>query len=143
MSDKTKTHEPNPPRVFVYGTLKQGKSNHRALGSSVCLGRCYLEGNYVMVSLGHFPGVVETSDKRTNRIVGEVYEVSEDVLHTLDLIEGHPTFYTRRKVQTPFKNAWCYFLPEDYLTTRTEIGDGIWQPTDAEREFMRGVGTNG
>jgi gamma-glutamylaminecyclotransferase len=143
MADKTK-NDPNLPRVFVYGSLKAGQPNNRALAGATYLGRCYLEGPYKMVSLGHFPGVIETGvAEDRNRILGEVYEVTEDVLHTLDLIEGHPSFYNRRKVATPWKNAWCYFLPREYLTTRQEVETGIWRATDAETEFMRGTNATG
>jgi len=128
-------------RVFVYGTLKQGHGNHPALEDCEFLGRSYIEGNYRMVDLGFFPGVVECADGGdTGRIFGEVYKVDEDTLYTLDLIEGHPDFYERRKVPTQFKNAWVYLLPDSYLERYEPIEDGIWEATDDEKEWMRGIG---
>ena len=89
-------------RVFVYGSLKQGHCNYPALEDATFLGRCFLEGNYTMVDLGWYPAVVNHGvDGPVNRIFGEVYLVPEDTLYTLDCIEGHPTFYERRKIETP------------------------------------------
>lgn len=128
-------------RVFVYGSLKQGHCNHPALESAKFLGRCFLEGTYTMVDLGWYPAVVDHGARDTNsRIFGEVYLVDEDTLYTLDCIEGHPSFYKRQKVETPFKKAWCYFLPQGYLERDLElVGDGLWQPNDAEQEWARGI----
>lgn len=127
-------------RVFVYGTLKMGHGNNCALGLGKFLGRCYIEGEYRMLDLSWFPGVVRDSSRAaTCRVWGEVYLVDEDTLDTLDCIEGHPHFYKREKVETPWKNAWCYFLPEEYLTEgHLTVTSGMWEPTTEEQEFARG-----
>lgn len=144
MADKTKKDKddsPNEPRVFVYGTLKAGKPNFRALEGAEFLGRCCLHGRYTMVSLGWYPAVIEHVDPTApvRFISGEVYRVNDDILHTLDIIEGHPNYYTRKKVETPFKKAWVYMLPHQYLAGRTVLEDGMWQPSDSERDFMRSL----
>lgn len=136
-----------PIRVFVYGTLKNGHGNHRLLArsGSKYLGRCFIEGRYKMLSLGGFPGIVSSGQVPMNRVVGEVYQVDEDTLQSLDWLEGHPKFYERRKVPTPFKNAWCYFLPEAYLTHQTPAGVAyadvgcIWRPTEEEALWFKGL----
>jgi gamma-glutamylcyclotransferase (GGCT)/AIG2-like uncharacterized protein YtfP len=95
-----------------------------------------------MLDLGPFPAVVEHQDDDigVGKIYGEVYLVDEDTLYTLDCIEGHPSFYRRRKVDTPFKKAWTYFLPESYLHDQdnTIVESGLWRPTEDEEEFWRG-----
>jgi gamma-glutamylcyclotransferase (GGCT)/AIG2-like uncharacterized protein YtfP len=128
-------------RVMVYGTLKKGHPNFRALENAEFLGRCYLEGNYAMLDLGWFPAIVHhnRTDLGARRVYGEVYRVDEDTLYTLDCIEGHPTFYQRQKVETPFKKAWCYFLPESELDREHEpVDTGMWRPSDEEKEFWHG-----
>jgi gamma-glutamylcyclotransferase (GGCT)/AIG2-like uncharacterized protein YtfP len=126
-----------PIRVFVYGTLKQGHGNHRLLAQSKFLGRCVLTGPFRLISLGGFPGLVEVGESDEDQdISGEVYQVSEDVLQSLDMLEGHPRFYTRYKITTPYKNAWAYFLPPEYLKGGYPQIALTWQPRPDEREFL-------
>lgn len=129
-------------RVFVYGTLKQGHCNNPALENGKFLGRCYVEGRHKFYDLGWYPAIVDNSegDDSTMKVFGEVYLIDEDTLFTLDCIEGHPDYYKRRKVQTPWKNAWAYFLPSSYNDRDLElIEGGIWEPTEEEEEFARGT----
>lgn len=126
-----------PIRVFVYGTLKRGHGNHRLLAQSKFLGRCVIRGKYQMVSLGGFPGLVEAPmDAPEVPISGEVYQVNDDTLLSLDFLEGHPRFYERFKISTPYKNAWAYFLPQAYIGKGYPPVDTAWNPTDEEREFL-------
>lgn len=130
-------------RVFVYGTLKSGHGNHSAYleGNSGAkfLGRCYISGAVGIADLGFFPCVVKTTDGVIRRVCGEVYVVDSQTFDALDVLEGHPDWYVREKVETPWKNAWCYFMPERDGTSDL-IESGIWNATDEEREFMAGVG---
>lgn len=116
-------------RVFVYGTLKEGYCNHDALkdGGAQLLGKCRIEGEFALLDLGFYPAVVPDSGAGDRQVYGEVYLVDEDTLHTLDCIEGHPSYYTRFKVETPWKKAWVYMLPEDYLDKGYgRVVDGNW-----------------
>lgn len=127
-------------RVFVYGTLKKDHCNNVVLEDAEFLGRCYIEGPYRFVNLGWYPAILDSPDKSEQKVFGEVYRVNEDTLLTLDCIEGHPHYYKRRKVATPWKNAWTYFLPVEYNERDLEtIEDGLWESTDEEREFARGT----
>jgi len=127
-----------PIRVFVYGTLKQGHGNHRLLANSKFLGRCVLTGKHRLVSLGGFPGLVQTDAEAPDRAVsGEVYQINDETLMSLDFLEGHPRFYERRKLATPFKNAWAYYLPADYLGRGYPDVEVSWNPMQVEREFLK------
>ena len=127
-------------RVFVYGTLKAGHPNSRALEDCELLGACYLDGQYRMLDLGWYPAVIQDEAVKEQRIFGEVYEVSEDVLYTLDCIEGHPEYYKREKVRTPWKNAWMYFLPCTYKEKGfPTVMDGVWKPSEAEQNYVSTV----
>lgn len=121
-------------RVFVYGTLKKGHGNHYLLEDAEYLGRCIVRGKFRMISLTYYPGVVRKPDAEPAPILGEVYRVTEEELAALDMLEGHPNFYRREKVDTPFKKAWMYFLPEEYKEMQT-MPQGIWHPDDAEVGF--------
>jgi gamma-glutamylaminecyclotransferase len=123
----------NGIRVFVYGTLKNGHGNHYLLEDAEYLGRCVVRGKFHMVDLTYYPGVVRR-DGDVQPILGEVYRVDEQQLAALDMLEGHPNFYRREKVETPFKKAWMYFLPEEY-TARPAMLAGMWRPDEEEEDF--------
>jgi gamma-glutamylcyclotransferase (GGCT)/AIG2-like uncharacterized protein YtfP len=119
-------------RVFVYGTLKHGRTNHGAVEGNTSIGRATIRGKYRFVNLGWYPGVVASDTESEREIGGEVYEIDPDTLATLDMIEGHPSFYERRKVFTSLGcKAWCYFLSDEYLG-RPEVTDLFWNQTDSE-----------
>lgn len=116
------------PRVFVYGTLKSGEANNPLLtdNDAVKLGDYTLVGPYRMFSLGGYPGVCRCPGESDGEIVGEVWEVSEECLHSLDLLEGHPEYYARTKVATDYKNAWIYLLPQTYREQFDAVEGGNW-----------------
>jgi gamma-glutamylcyclotransferase (GGCT)/AIG2-like uncharacterized protein YtfP len=116
---------PHGIRVFVYGTLKRGEANHGVLEGSEFLGECAVGTGYKMVDLGWYPGVIR-GVKGAGEVYGEVYLVDEPTLHSLDAIEGHPNYYTRYKIATPFKNAWIYTLPAEYADEGEEVAGGKW-----------------
>lgn len=108
--------------VFVYGTLLSGQHNNRLLSSSTLLGTDEV-GGIEMHDLGPFPACV--ASERSEKVVGEVWEVSDETLQRLDYLEGHPTFYKRVQIQTKFGMAWVY-LCKDGLTAPL-IPSGDWK----------------
>jgi len=140
VAEKVEEKESGGIRVFVYGTLKKGRYNHYLLQGATYLGRTVIHGKFTMCNLTHYPGVVRASDSDDSRrpILGEVYLVSEEELAALDLLEGHPAYFRREKILTPWKNAWMYFLPADYKDEFAPIEDGIWDEQPEERAFWDG-----
>jgi len=127
---------PGRVRVFVYGTLKRGQSNHGLLINDKYIGADSITMKGRMVDLGAFPGVIRNQrDEATIR--GEVYEVDDDTLNGLDYLEGHPTFYRRDKYKTDTGiRCWMYTLPDAESYDRCPSQeDALWSPTDDEREF--------
>lgn len=85
-------------RVFVYGTLKQGYCRHEALSSAKFLGTATTEPRYRLFDLGTYPGMVYDSDGAA--VEGELYEVNDECLANLDVVEGvSEGFYSREIVQ--------------------------------------------
>ncbi len=82
-------------KVFVYGTLLRGESNHRTLDGARFVGREKTRPDYRLLDLGAYPAIV--ADGSTS-VVGEVYEVNAAGLARLDRLEGHPTMYLRTPV---------------------------------------------
>jgi gamma-glutamylaminecyclotransferase len=97
--------------VFVYGTLRNGHSNHHLLKDAYCYGTGCTEASYVMYLISGYPYV--TSSEARYPIVGELYAVDDDTLKTLDSMEGHPRYYERKKttviVGENHRVAWVYF----------------------------------
>ena len=151
LNDPSVTHY-NPkkgwPRVFVYGSLKRGLSNHCLFlnNRDDChfLGTDVLRGPLQMITLGGFPGLIDMSVQDAVEViprncVGEVWAVSTDLLNgPLDRLESNGRFYTRKKIPTSFKQAWCYFLPPYYSTEKVykQLDPMIWMPTPEELKIF-------
>lgn len=110
----------NPQLVFVYGTLKKGNHNHHLIAKANYCGKAHTtKSEYQMYHLGGFPGVT----KGDRVIYGEVYMVNEDVMKSLDRLEGHPSFYERilvpvgiygdKKGEETSTKAWIYIYKGD------------------------------
>lgn len=83
-------------RIFVYGSLLKGFSNHeRLLTTAKFVGYGETLPAYTLISLGSFPGMLDCG---STSIKGEIYDVTPEVAHRLDSLEGHPTFYRRTSI---------------------------------------------
>lgn len=107
--------------VFVYGTLRKGFWNHRLLSKSKFIGKAKTKEKYKLTA-DDIPYL--TDDKRICNVIGEVYEVDEQTLESLDHLEGHPIHYQRRQIPVILENgteitAWCYFYQFD--TSRYQL----------------------
>jgi gamma-glutamylcyclotransferase (GGCT)/AIG2-like uncharacterized protein YtfP len=110
------TTPPKKHLVFVYGSLMYGHGNHHLLMDNTFIGD-YLTAsdNYYMYSLGGYPGVTKGG---AGKVLGELYEVDDTTLESLDMLEGNGSFYTRELVDLDGYDdpVWMYILPEDYAT---------------------------
>jgi gamma-glutamylaminecyclotransferase len=103
-------------QIFVYGTLKKGMPNHRLIAddtaSKMVFDDALVKGR--LYSLGQYPAIVPGEFGFTK---GEVWEVSDETLLTLDHLEGHPDFYVRQEVSLlgSWHMVWAYMLPKDRL----------------------------
>lgn len=111
--------------IFVYGTLRSTESRSSVLTNSKFIGEYKSLQKYTMVNLGNFPGIF---DEGTTQIFGEVYSVENDVLETLDRIEGHPDFYQRKPILLSNfnKTVFAYFLEKDRYHSYPLIESGNW-----------------
>ncbi|TXH08130.1 MAG: gamma-glutamylcyclotransferase [Spirochaetes bacterium] len=96
-------------KLFVYGSLKRGFGNHRFLSESTFLATTTTaDPAYSMLSLGAFPAVV---DGGVDMIQGELYEVDDNTLAQIDMLEGNGRFYERFQVLlSNGEVAWMYHL---------------------------------
>ena len=105
--------------IAVYGTLKRGFGNNVLLSNAVYVSNAKTERQYPMVVHGSgLPFLVEKPGVGFNVDV-ELYLVSEDELKQLDMLEGHPDWYKRKKrgAVTPEGETllpYIYFAPDEY-----------------------------
>lgn len=73
-------------RIFVYGTLKRGESNHGWLMGQRFAGLAMTRPVYRMYDAGGYPGLVKDVENGVS-IQGEVWEVDAECLARLDELE--------------------------------------------------------
>ena len=74
------------PKIFVYGTLRDGESNHHFLQNASCLlKQAWVHGELFDTDCGY--PVMKSHD--IEKVIGEVYEVSSSVLVSIDELEGY------------------------------------------------------
>jgi len=110
--------------MFVYGTLKQAHSRYRYLVGQRYLGIGVTTPSYRMHQLSGHPALVEPSDEGSH-VHGELYEVDEECLKQLDVVEAVAHGLYERKLIS-FAEINLAFLPtdpkvfEDYQAKRAE-----------------------
>ena len=119
--------------VFVYGTLLTGQANWARYlkDKAKLLGKDTTKG--IMVSLNYFPAVV-TFDPRFGIIHGELYEVDQQVLASLDMLEGYNPntktgMYKRVdiKVASGLSEVQAYeFYEKEWCAEKPLIPHGDW-----------------
>jgi gamma-glutamylcyclotransferase (GGCT)/AIG2-like uncharacterized protein YtfP len=85
-------------RLFVYGTLKQGRSRAHYLREATLLGLAVTRPLYRLVDCGNYPGLVPWQPGTS--IQGELWDVTQQCLQILDQVEGVASnLYQRAEVQ--------------------------------------------
>lgn len=110
-------------KVFVYGTLREGRGNHPLLGPTavkVCDGT--ISARLYMV---HTLPMITHAESPDDRVVGEVWELDgPNRLADVDALEGHPNWYRRQEIPVHMTDteltgtvlAWAYFMrPEEFV----------------------------
>lgn len=158
MADKVESPAKGKIRVFVYGTLKAGHANHRLLENSQAefVGYDSVTGNFRMTDMIGFPGIFRPHENENlpkddmgntipGKMKGEVWAIEPEGLMSLDLLEGHPSFYRREKLWSDNGiRVWMYILSppathtgykRGWLDPDRRLDSGIWRPSDSEKLF--------
>ncbi len=114
-------------KVFVYGTLKKGHGNHDfLLQGSKFIGEFTTKEKYNMKD-GGFPYVCRKGETMFP-IRGEVYEVNDDTLQSLDWLEGIPSHYQRMPVEIDgLEGVEMYSIEQAEGREDCPIVDGAFQ----------------
>jgi gamma-glutamylcyclotransferase (GGCT)/AIG2-like uncharacterized protein YtfP len=112
-------------RVFAYGTLLAGESNHRLLRTAFFEGPARTSDGFALFDLGAFPGMVRAE---AGVVHGEVYRVDDHTLAALDRLEGHPDFYVRTLIGLEDgREVWAYLLDAERVRGRPRLPGSAWR----------------
>lgn len=82
--------------LFVYGSLKKGGWANSRLLNQKFIGTAKTTKNYKLYAGASYPMLVEEEDSnKALEIEGELYEIDEDLIPSLDRFEGVPSLYKR------------------------------------------------
>lgn len=111
--------------IAVYGTLKKGYGNHLLLTNAVYVDDAKTYSTYPLVI--HGSGLPFLVDKPGSgkKVTVELYLVNQTELKRIDLLEGHPNWYERKKRRVTTTNGevllpYIYFAPAEYYSDKTE-----------------------
>lgn len=115
-------------RVFVYGTLMKGRSNHHYLKDSTYLYDAVLD-DYILYDTGfHYPAAVPM---KGNSIIGEVYVIDEKTRQECDELEEEGILYACKKVTVLSgdlkEEVLFYEYIEDVSSMKLYTQEGKWQ----------------
>ena len=101
-----------PSLVFVYGTLRRGGSNNYRMDACRWIGPAAVNG--LLYEVSWYPALV--LDEKAGEVIGDLYEVSEEGIATLDEFEGSEYKRTRTMVQNAedeAESAWVWAWDKD------------------------------
>ncbi|MCM3872105.1 MAG: gamma-glutamylcyclotransferase [Pyrinomonadaceae bacterium] len=112
--------------VFVYGTLRRGDAGAMSVRfpNSKFIADAKVKGS--LYDLGAYPGLV--LDESNSMVIGEVYEVDDDILNKLDDFEASSN-YCRKQVEISASDrriCWTYEPDPEFHSTRKLISSGDW-----------------
>lgn len=113
--------------VFVYGTLRRGGAGAMSIRfpDSEFIADAKVSGS--LYDLGAYPGLL--LNESDSPVVGEVYEVDDELLNGLDDFEAS-SHYRRKRVEISLgdhrKACWTYEPDPEFYSPRTLITSGDW-----------------
>lgn len=98
-------------KLFVYGTLRKGLHNNHYLKEAKFVGLAFACDFTIAVNA--LPYLIQ---KKGSKAIGEVYEISEHTLASIDELEGHPHWYIRELInvhlETKTFQVFSYVMKE-------------------------------
>ena len=99
-----KTTKENKILCFTYGTLMKGNHNNSVLGEAKYICDATIPRHICFDLPYGFPMVIDMGVEIDNYVIGEIWEVDESQLSSLDMLEGYSAttdegMYVRRKIK--------------------------------------------
>ena len=119
----------NKHLVFVYGSLRRGSAGAMSIRfpDSKFIADAKVSGS--LYDLGAYPGLL--LDESNSPVIGEVYEVDDELLNELDDFEASSSYWRKQveiSIGTQRRMGWIY-VPEynpEFYSHRTLITSGDW-----------------
>ena len=117
----------NKHLVFIYGSLRRGNAQSMSVrfSKSKFITDAKVTGS--LYDLGPYPGLLH--NESNSLVIGEVYEVDDELLNKLDDFE-ESSHYLRKQVEislgTDRKTGWTYEPNPEFYSLRTLISSGDW-----------------
>ncbi|MDT4955093.1 MAG: hypothetical protein QOJ02_3231 [Acidobacteriota bacterium] len=113
--------------VFVYGTLRRGCAGAMSIRfpGSKFIADAKVSGS--LYDLGAYPGLL--LNESNSLVIGEVYEVDDEILSKLDDFEASSNYLRKRveiSLSTHRKVCWTYESNPEFYSPRTLITSGDW-----------------
>ncbi len=108
--------------VAVYGTLKQGYGNNYLLDDSALVADVTTVDPY-RLCISSLPFLISGPSLTGVNVGMELYSVDRETLASLDLLEGHPNWYTRETIEvTDGTSTWYAYV----YTVGESYDDGVY-----------------
>lgn len=107
---------PGRQLLFVYGSLKRGKENHRFLAAQTFVTAARAAPGYRLYELDGYPGMIRDG-AQPDFVTGEIWVVTEECLRELDAFEGVDVGLYRRERVT-------LAPPHEHVTAETYLFAG-------------------
>ncbi|HEY6558391.1 MAG TPA: gamma-glutamylcyclotransferase family protein [Polyangiaceae bacterium] len=119
------TREPEPTRLFVYGSLLSGERDHPLLSGAEHLGLASTAPEYYLVELNGFPALVHGGKLC---VVGECYRADAALLRRLDVHKQHPVLFQRQRLRlADGELAYTYMMTLEQVRGRRRLKSGDWR----------------
>ena len=121
--------------VFIYGTLRRGSAGSMStrFPNSKFIAAAKVNGS--LYDLGSYPGLLVNEANST--VVGEVYEVDDELLNELDEFEASSN-YVRKQVEVSLggqrTNCWTYEPDAEFYRFEKLIASGDWMEYSLARQ---------
>jgi gamma-glutamylaminecyclotransferase len=99
------------PYYFAHGDLRKGGRSQSVMADSILAGSAETDEAFALFTMDK---KVVITRRPATKVKGDVYEVSNEKLTTLDRFEGHPRITKREEVLVRLNDgktveAWVYF----------------------------------
>lgn len=113
--------------VFVYGTLRRGSARAMSIRfpDSEFIADATVSGR--LYDLGAYPGFFP--NESNSLVIGEVYEVAEEILASLDSFEAASNYWRKQVelyVGASRMTCWIYEPDPEFYSSRKLITSGDW-----------------
>jgi gamma-glutamylaminecyclotransferase len=114
--------------VFVYGTLMKGELHHTTIEHARFVRKAQTLPHYEFVKIDYYPALLPDGQKS---ISGELYEVDDQTLRRLDVLEDVPTYYERHTIElADGSSAYAYVMPRERAQRAVPIPSNSFRTPD-------------